>query len=207
MTLVIPSPGFQPRAFSGCHALVVDPILGNRRRMRDTLRDLGCASVEETGKMREAWTTLEQGGISVLFLDWSGEIDAPSLLARLRGDESPNRFLPVVVMSAYGSADEVAAIRDAGATEFMLRPFSDDIVASRLRSIVEHPRLFIQGGAYFGPDRRRRRADWCGPERRMHQNWRAADRRRNQTSQWNGPERRQGRPGFEPLERRDAPRV
>jgi DNA-binding response OmpR family regulator len=207
MVNVMPAPSSSPRDYGGCRALILDPYLSNRRQLRDTLRDLGCAGSQETGNVAEAWRALNQGSFSMLFLDWSGDIDALGFLRMLRADHSPNRFLPVVVMTAYGSAEDVAAARDCGATEYMLRPFSMEVVASRLRSIVTHPRLYIQGGKFFGPDRRRRRIDWCGMERRLHQNWRGGDRRQTQITDWRGPERRQGRAGFQPLERRDAPRA
>lgn len=208
MALVIPAPGSSARDFGACNPLVVDPYLGNRRLMRETLRDLGCARVQDTGKVPDAWKALREGGVSVVFLDWSGDIDAIDFLHRLRDPEDPNRFVPVVVMSAFGLAEHIVTVRDAGATEFMLRPFSPEVIASRLRSIVLHPRLFIRGGRFFGPDRRRRRLEWSAEERRKHENWRSGDRRNGAESEdWNGSERRQGRPGFVSLDRRNAQRV
>ncbi|MBC7906280.1 MAG: response regulator [Rhodospirillaceae bacterium] len=128
-------------------------------------------------------------------------------LRELRHPDNPERFVPVVVMSAYCGAEHVTRMRDVGATEFMLRPFSQEVVASRLRSIVRAPRMFILGGNFFGPDRRRRRVDWDASERRSHQNYRSGDRRRGATGEFSGKERRQGRAGFEPLERRTAQRA
>ncbi|MBX9635553.1 MAG: response regulator, partial [Magnetospirillum sp.] len=153
------------------------------------------------------WSTIYQGCVNVLFLDWSGDVDAVDFLHELRNPGNPERFVPVVVMTDYCGAEHVAQMRDVGANEFMLRPLSQDVVASRLRSIVGAPRLFIQDGNFFGPDRRRRRVDLHGSERRNHENWRSGDRRRTTGAQWSGPERRQGRSGFEPLERRTAQRA
>jgi two-component system chemotaxis response regulator CheY len=207
MTLVIPAPAPCGSDFSGCKALIVDPWVSNRRLLRETLRDLGCMWTQDTGLVSDAWTQLRRGGVNVLFLDWSGDTDAVAFLQRLRNPENPDRFVPVVVMTAYAGPEHVITMRDVGATEFMLRPFSNEVVASRLRSIVHSPRLFIEGGPFFGPDRRRRRLDWRAPERRNHENWRSGDRRRVAGDPWSGPERRQGRPGYEPLERRNAPRA
>ncbi|MBR9973869.1 response regulator [Magnetospirillum sulfuroxidans] len=193
--------------FSRCRPLVFDPYLSNRRLLRDILSDLGCDGVLDCGRTRDAITNIESEQPNILFLDWSDQVDAVDFLRHLRANGNPHRFLPVVVMTAYSGLTHIAAARDAGANEFMLRPWSQHVVASRLRSIVEHPRLFIQGGGFFGPDRRRRRLDFQETERRRHENWRSADRRDPVGAVWDGPERRQGRPGFEPLERRDAPRV
>lgn len=206
MALVIPVPAPASGDFGGCHALILEPWMGNRRLLRQTLMELGCSSVSDTSKPSEAWKTIYQGGINVLFLDWSGDTDAVGFLHELRHPDNPERFVPVVVMTAYCGAEDVTQMRDVGATEFVLRPFSQEVVASRLRSIVKAPRLFIQGGDFFGPDRRRRRVDWRTSERRNHENWNSADRRQHAAA-WSGQERRQGRSGFEPLERRAAQRV
>lgn len=207
MATVVAVPEAANRDYQGCHVLICDPFLANRRLLRDTLKDLGCGSIEDCGKLFEARKRLEQGGINLLFLDWSGATDAMTFLRAIRTPEHPLRFLPVVVMTAYGGLDHVFAARDAGATEFMLRPWSCQVVESRLRSVVQHPRLFIDGGRFFGPDRRRRRAEFDGSERRHHENWRSGDRRNSTKGDWNGPERRQGRQGFLPLDRRNAPRA
>lgn len=208
MTMVIPAAtgGGLTGGFATCRVLVVEPFISNRRLLHDMLSDLGVAGSDECGNVAEAWKRLDDGRYNVLFLDWSNSTDAVGFLRALRRRDNPHRFLPVVVMTGYGDLDHVAAARDCGTTEFMLKPFSLQVVASRLRSITQHPRLFIAAGNFFGPDRRRRRAEWEGPERRHHANWRSADRRRD-TRPWPGPERRQGRPGFASLERRGADRT
>lgn len=205
MTLVIPAPTPITGTFEGCHALILEPWVGNRRLLRETLRELGCSSVQDTSKTREAWETIYRGGINVLFLDWSGDVDAVDFLRELRHPDNPERFVPVVVMTAYCGAEHVTRMRDVGATKFMLRPFSREVVASRLRSIVRAPRMFIKADDFFGPDRRRRRLD-VPSERRTHENWRSGDRRRG-SGGYAGKERRQGHAGFEPLERRTAQRA
>lgn len=193
--------------FSRCRPLVLDPYMSNRCLLRDMLNGMGCEKVFDCGRLRDAVACIENDHPNVVFIDWSRQVDAITFLRLLRAHANPHRFLPVVVMTAFASLDAIATARDAGATEIMVRPWSQQMVVSRLRAIVEHPRLFIQGGGFFGPDRRRRRSSFLGQERRRHENWQEADRRRADSSGWNGQERRQGRPGFEPLERRDAPRT
>lgn len=207
MAIVIPAPLSAGSDFSRCNILALAPFLADRRLLRDTLIALGVGSVKDTGREKEAWEILDQGGVNVLFLDWSAQIDAIGFLRVLRLPDHPHRFTPVVVVTAFAGLDQVFAARDAGANEFLLRPWSQDIVTSRLRSIAQHPRLYIRGGPFFGPDRRRRRVDIAGGDRRRHENWCEADRRKAANNAFNGQERRQSRPGFEPLERRTAPRA
>lgn len=207
MTQVIVPQNVLGPDFSRCKPLVFDPFLSSRRLLRDILHGLGCISVFDCSRARDAITSIADDHPNVLFLDWSKQVDAVDFLCHLRHPANPHRFLPVVVMTTYSSVEHIASARDAGANEFMLRPWSQQIVASRLKAIVEHPRLFISGGDFFGPDRRRRRDDFLGQDRRRHENWHAADRRASQLQAWNGPERRQCHPGFLPLERRNAPRA
>lgn len=197
--------GLGPR-FAACRALVVEPRIGVRRGLHDLLIGLGVARVDASAKVEPLWRQLDEGRFNVLFLDWSAAVDAPAILQTLRAPDNRHRFLPVVVMSGYSDLAHVARARDCGASEYLFKPFSAEMVTSRLLAIVCSPRLFIGAGGYFGPDRRRRRDDWQEPERRRHQNWRAGDRRR-EDGKWTGPERRQCRPGFEPLDRRTAPRA
>lgn len=137
--------------FSRCRPLVFDPYLTNRRLLRDMLSGMGCERVMDCGRLRDTILTIETEQPNVLFLDWSEQVDAIDFLHRLRAPANQHRFLPVVVMTAYAGLNHIAAARDAGSNEFMLRPWSQQVLASRLRSIVEHPRLYIQGGGFFWP--------------------------------------------------------
>lgn len=181
--------------FSGCHALILDPSLSNRRLLHDMLADLRC-EVVSVSQLDDAWRELNRGGYNVVFLDWSSELDAPGVLRMLRAPSSPERYVPVVVMASYNGIDDVVRARDAGATEFMLRPFSKEVVASRLRAIVRLPRPFVESENFFGPDRRRHHQEWAGLERR-HQ-WRMADRRAHPDFTYSGPERRLERVADQP---------
>lgn len=192
--------------FSRCRVLVLDPFIGTRRIVMDLLvRDMKVGSVEACGSVADALLRLSKGDFNVLFTDWSGEVDAPRLMTFLRGPESPNRFLPIVVMTGYNSAECVKRARDAGMSEFMLKPFSAMVVQSRLKGVVQATRFYVESDDYFGPDRRRRRDAWEAPERRCHSNCRYADRRRK-AEPIRGPERRQGRAGYRPCERRGGGR-
>lgn len=190
MAVILPKRGI---GFSGCRALILDPSLSNRRLLHDILNDLHCDHVVSVSMLDDAWGELRKGGFNVVFLDWSSELDAPSVLHMLRGQSSPERFVPVVVVASYSGIDDVTRIRDAGATEFILRPFSKEVVASRLRAIVRVPRPFVESENFFGPDRRRHHLSWTGLERRRRP--RLADRRALCDPTYPGPERRLERSG------------
>ena len=89
------------------------------------------------------------------------------LLETLRSmAECDNCHVPVIMMSTAPDSARIAAARDAGITEFLRKPFAAQHLATRLESILAAPRQFIANDAYAGPDRRRKKLETKGPERR-----------------------------------------
>ncbi len=81
--------------------------------------------------------------------------------------ESPNPFVPVIMLTAHTEAKRVVEARDAGVTEFLAKPISAHQLYSRILAVIERPRPFIRAKAYVGPERRRRQdPKRKGPERR-----------------------------------------
>lgn len=84
-----------------------------------------------------------------------------------RHADSPNRFLPVIMISSYADPAKLFEARDNGVTEFVAKPFTIANVCQRLLTVIERPRQFVQTETYFGPDRRRRVLAYDGPDRRV----------------------------------------
>jgi two-component system, chemotaxis family, chemotaxis protein CheY len=81
---------------------------------------------------------------------------------------SPNRMAPVILITGYSSLPRVHEARDAGVTEFLVKPFTANDVAKRIAHVVNFPRDFISHPKFFGPDRRRKRGEaYAGPKRRV----------------------------------------
>lgn len=81
--------------------------------------------------------------------------------------ESPNRFMPFIMISGAADRDYVHAARDLGVSEFLAKPFSATVVYKHLLEIIDHPRPFVATQSYFGPDRRRRNVGVAGQDRRV----------------------------------------
>jgi two-component system, chemotaxis family, chemotaxis protein CheY len=111
--------------------LVIDDSRVVRKVARRILEDLGF-EVAEAGDGAEglAWCRTEMPG-SVL-LDWNMPVmDGLEFLHRLRrepGGEAPR----VVFCSVENDLDRIRAALDAGADEYIMKPFDGDIVASKL---------------------------------------------------------------------------
>jgi len=95
-------------------------------------------------------------------------VDGLLLLRWIRtAKESPNRFLPFIMLSGAADSHYVAEARDFGANEFLAKPFSAESVYKHFLKIIDNPRSFVATQAYFGPNRRRRDLPPPGSDRRV----------------------------------------
>lgn len=108
----------------------------------------------------------------VLIADW--DIDDGSglkLVKRVRAGEAGADFrkLPIIMVAAGNSANDVQNARNAGVDEFVLRPFSTQTILKRIAEVRARRRDFVDSTRYIGPCRRRRVvADaYDGPRRRL----------------------------------------
>ncbi len=105
----------------------------------------------------------------IVIADWQMEpVSGIEMVDKIRtSPDSPNKFVPVIMMTGYSALPRVAQARDKGATEFLVKPFSANDLAKRIAHVINKPRDFIDSSIYFGPDRRRIKAeDYKGPKRR-----------------------------------------
>lgn len=136
--------------------------------LRGILRELGIKNVRFAKTFNDAYETLRETHADVVFTDWSPNLDAIRFIRRLRrAPDSPNPFLPVIVLTAFNEIRHVRAARDAGMTEFLAKPVSAKMIYSRIVAVIEKSRVFVRSADFFGPDRRRRRpAAYQGADRR-----------------------------------------
>jgi DNA-binding response OmpR family regulator len=77
------------------------------------------------------------------------------------------REAPAIVLSSQPTLAAMREAQNAGAHEFLVRPFSAHQLAKRLEAVIA-PRPWIETAAYVGPDRRRFNSaeKLRGPDRR-----------------------------------------
>jgi two-component system chemotaxis response regulator CheY len=75
--------------------------------------------------------------------------------------------VPIIMLTGHSEKQRVVSARDAGVTEFLVKPISAKSLYDRIVNVVVNPRPFIKTNAYFGPDRRRNvNPNYVGTERR-----------------------------------------
>ena len=162
------TPVMSEMAFSRLRIAVVDDNAAMRGVVRTILSAFGCRRILEAADAPAALKLLAAERVDVLICDWKMRpMDGLALVKRLRDPQrSADPFLPIIMLTAYAEKAKVRQARDAGATEFLAKPFTAGALYGRIQSIVNRPRPFVRANAFFGPDRRRRRMAYDGAERR-----------------------------------------
>lgn len=95
--------------------------------------------------------------IDMIISDWvMNPIDGATLLRWVRRHkDSPDRFMPFVMVSAYSEWHRVQMARDLGVNEFLTKPFSVASVLEHIIAVIQDRRGYVRTNSFFGPDRRR----------------------------------------------------
>lgn len=116
-------------------ALVVDDSRAIRMIVARTLRELGYA-VREAGNGIEALAELHTGTPADLVMaDWNMPVmDGLELLRALRSEPAFAK-VPVIMVTTEAEIDQMALALAAGATEYVMKPFTKEILADKLRLV------------------------------------------------------------------------
>ena len=120
-------------------ALVVDDSRAVRMILGRTLKELGF-EVCEAANGREALEVIEteKNAVSLVLADWNmPEINGFDLLKRLR--QKPElASLVVVMVTTETELDQMAAALEAGANEYVMKPFTKEILVDKLQLAGVH---------------------------------------------------------------------
>ncbi len=148
--------------------LIVDEDQKLRALTRDMLNSLGIMMVYTVGDGSRAYGELRQRQYDIVITERRMEqLDGIDLTRMIRtGADSPSPHVPILMMTAAPSLNDVTGARDAGVSEFLIKPFSIDGLKKRIVATVRNPRNFIEISDYFGPDRRRSVRQFTGEDLR-----------------------------------------
>jgi len=156
--------------------LIVEDQMQIRGLLASVLRTFGVGNILRATNGAEAIEILRTvskdpnaagaSRIDAVLSDWvMHPVDGAMLLRWVRRHkESPNRFLPFIMLTAHSDPARVQLARDLGVTEFLTKPFSAQSVAVHLIAALKDKRRYVKYRNFFGPDRRRRES--LSPEER-----------------------------------------
>lgn len=136
--------------------LIVDDERLMLELVNEVLRKLGFQRITVAGSGREAIQQIMRNHFDFIITDWRmGDMDGIDILHFVReSPQSPYLRIPVILLTGNTEAKNVIEARDAGVTEYIIKPFSAKQLTKRIKSIIELPRSFVEAPTYHGPDRR-----------------------------------------------------
>jgi DNA-binding response OmpR family regulator len=149
--------------------LIVDDNKHMRALVKTILHALGAKNCREASDGADAFKELRHFPADIIICDWNmSPLDGLDFVRLVRtGGDSPNPFVPIVMLTGHTELVKVIEARDSGVHEFLAKPISARSLYARIRIIIEKPREFIKTKSYFCPDRRRNDAEYKGSERRV----------------------------------------
>jgi two-component system chemotaxis response regulator CheY len=121
-------------------ALIVDDSKAVRMILSKTLKEIGY-EVYEAANGREALEiiAIEKTAVALVLLDWNmPELNGFEMLKQLRNDPELSS-LAVIMVTSETDLDQMSAALEAGANEYVMKPFTKDILVQKLQLVGVHP--------------------------------------------------------------------
>lgn len=117
--------------------LVVDDFSTMRRIVKNLLKELGFNNVEEAEDGAEALAKLRAGDFDFVISDWNmPNMDGLALLKEMRAD-SRLKDLPVLMVTAEATKDNIITAAQAGASGYVVKPFTAATLGEKLEKIFK----------------------------------------------------------------------
>lgn len=158
--------------------LLVEDNKNMRTIVQAVLKSMGVTQIRQTRDGSEALEALRDFPADIAMVDFQmfpmDGVDFTRLVRQ--SPDSKNPYLAIIMMTGHAEEARVHEARDAGVTEFLVKPITAGAVISRVNAVIYRPRAFVKTEDYFGPDRRRRADPYhTGPWRREGDSKRDAD--------------------------------
>ena len=156
-------------ALEAVQVLLVDDNQHMRSITSAVLQSAGMRKIVEATDGAQALELLKEHAIDLAIVDFNMfPLDGVEFTRLVRNSpDSANPYLPIIMMTGHSGKKRVYDARDAGVTEFIVKPITAKAVLDRIQAVIWRPRPFVKTEGYFGPDRRRSAgAGYKGPYRR-----------------------------------------
>ncbi|MFT4809683.1 MAG: two-component system chemotaxis response regulator CheY [Paraglaciecola sp.] len=117
--------------------LVVDDFSTMRRIIKNLLKDLGFANIQEADDGNTALPMLQQGDFDFVVTDWNMPgMQGIDLLRAIRADASL-KHIPVLMVTAEAKKEQIVAAAQAGVNGYVIKPFTAATLKEKLAKIFE----------------------------------------------------------------------
>lgn len=143
-------------------------IADDNPHMADLLRPIlgaaGFRNLQVVHAAEDAYALLKRTPVDLLLTDlFMPPADGVELTRWIRWrQDSPNPYLPILVVTAHSARATVLKARDAGASAIVAKPIAIGTLFKALNEVILRPRPFVRTPDYRGPDRRRLQRAYTG---------------------------------------------
>jgi two-component system chemotaxis response regulator CheY len=115
-------------------AMVVDDSRAIRMILSRTLGELGYEVCQApNGKEALSLIDRENGSVSLVLVDWNmPEMNGLEFIRHLRADACYSS-VPLMMVTTETEVPQMVAALEAGANEYLMKPFTRDMIADKLR--------------------------------------------------------------------------
>src|ERR1700677_1152153 len=137
--------------FEHLKILIVEDNQHMRSLLRSLLNSVGIREIVEASNGTSALESLRERKCDLILSDLAMKpMDGLEFSRKVRtAANSPNPFVPIIMMTGHTEKHLVVAARDAGITEFLVKPITAQSLFSRIAEIVDRPRPFVRCENYF----------------------------------------------------------
>jgi two-component system chemotaxis response regulator CheY len=139
--------------------LIIDDHRFTRTLIKTALKTHGITDILEAPDATEAFKLMNapDQDIGFILVDQEMPILSGVEFTRLvrRGVDVPDLEVPIIMVSGVTAREKILEAQQCGIHEFVVKPFSVDVLYARIIGTLRHPRPFIRTKTYIGPEPRK----------------------------------------------------
>jgi len=121
------------------HILVVDDSSTMRRILTRVLARMGFPKTSEAANGKDALARMTASPVDLVIVDWNMPgMSGPELTRAIRSSPA-TRDIPVLMVTANATSDEVQYARLAGVSGYVVKPFSGETLKQQIASVLRPP--------------------------------------------------------------------
>jgi two-component system chemotaxis response regulator CheY len=154
--------------FQNISVLVIESSGAMLALATGVLTTFGVKKIHSAFDIQKGFEIFRREKPDIIITDWLSDTNGGlDLIKQIRTDNrSPDPFAPVILTAGFTHEAKVIAARDAGISEFLVKPYTAQSLYSKIEALIERPKMFVKTEGFLGPDRRHRKGDHVGPDRR-----------------------------------------
>lgn len=154
--------------FTHFSVMIMDQDGFTARLMNQVLLSFEFEKIHLATRLDQGIEIIKTQSVDVILCDWlvNEQHGLEFIDFVRRSPESKYPDVPIIMYTGFTELSRIVLARDAGVNEILAKPIAPHQVVKKLDMALFTKREFVKHDSYVGPDRRRRRVDYRGNERR-----------------------------------------